>query len=69
MMLEEAQFTEILARQNGLNQPGVANLPIHFVLGVSGPCNKLRNNPRHMIDTSDSQPDLERAMNGDLNEL
>ena len=36
MMLEEAQFTEIFARQNGLNQPGVANLPIHFVLGVSG---------------------------------
>jgi len=36
MILEEAQFTEILASQNGLNQPGVANLPIHFVLGVSG---------------------------------
>jgi len=36
MMLEEAQFTEIFARQNGLNQPGVANLPIYFVLGVSG---------------------------------
>jgi len=35
MMLEEAQFTEILVRQNGQNQPGVANLPIHFVLGVT----------------------------------
>jgi len=69
MMLEEAQFTEILVRQNGPNQPGVTNLPICFVLGVSGPCNKLRNNPRHVIDTLDSQLDLERAMNGDLNEL
>jgi len=69
MMLEEAQFTEILVHQNGLNQPSVANLPIHFVLGISGPCNKLHNNPRHVIDTSDSQLDLERAMNDDLNEL
>jgi len=69
MMLEEAQFTEILAGQNGLNQPGVANPPIHFVLDISGPCNKLHNNPQHVIDTSNSQLDLERAMNGDLNEL
>jgi len=69
MMLEEAQFTEILGHQNGLNQPGVVNLPIHFVLGISGPCNKLCNNPWHMIDTSDSWLDLERAMNGDLNKL
>jgi len=44
MMLEEAQFTEILVRQNGLNQPGVANPTIHFILGVLGPCNKLHNN-------------------------
>jgi len=27
MMLEEAQFIEMLVRQNGLNQPGVANPP------------------------------------------
>ena len=58
---KEVQFTEILVRQNGLNQSGVANFPIHFVLGVSGSCNKRRNNPRHMIDTSD----LERAVNSD----
>ena len=31
------QFMEILAHQNGLNQRGVANFPIHFVLDVSGP--------------------------------
>ena len=64
-MPKEVQFMEILARQNGLNQPGVANFPIHFVLGVSGTCNKRHNNLRHMIDTSDSEPDLERAVNSD----
>jgi len=35
-MLEEAQFIEILARQNGLNQPGVANLPHTFCIGRFG---------------------------------
>ena len=52
-------------RQNGLNRPGVANFPIHFVLGVSGAYNKRHNTPRHVIDTSDSEPDLERAVNSD----
>ena len=45
------------------NRPGVANFPVHFVLGISGACNKRRNNPQHVIDTSDSKPDLERAVN------
>ena len=60
MIPKEVQFMEILARQNGL---GVADFPIHFVLGVSGACNKRCNNPRHVIDTLDSKPDLERAVN------
>ena len=63
MIPKEVQFTEILACQNSLNRSGVAKFPIHFVLGVSGACNKRRNNPRHVIDTSDSEPDLERAVN------
>ena len=41
---------------------GVANFPIHFVLGISGACNKRHNNSQHMIDTSDFEPDLERAV-------
>ena len=45
--------------QNGLNQP---EFPIHFVLGILGACNKRRNNPQSVIDTS---PDLERAVNND----
>ena len=67
-MPKEVQITEILAHQNGLNQPGVANFPIHFVLGVSGACNKRRNNPQHVIDTSDSEPDLERAVDSAITE-
>ena len=64
-MQKEVQFTEIVLCKNGLNRSGVANFPIHFVLGVSGACNKRCNNPRHVIDTSDSKPDLERAVNSD----
>ena len=62
MIPKEVQFMEILACQNGLNQSGVANFPIHFISGILGACNKR---PRHMIDTSDSEPDLERAVNSD----
>ena len=39
--------------------------PIHFVLSVLGSCNKRRNNPRHVIDTSDSESDLEIVVNSD----
>ena len=35
---------------------------IHCVLSVLGACNKRCNNPQHVIDTSDSRPDLERAV-------
>ena len=56
---DATQFTEILARQNGLDQPSIANFSIRFVLGVSGACNKTLNNPRHVIDT------LERTVNCD----
>ena len=41
---------EILVHENGLNQFGVVNSHIHFVIGVSGPC--IIND---MIDTSDSR--------------
>jgi len=51
MMPKEFQFAEVLACQNYLNQCGVANFPIHFVLGTH---NKRHNNPGHMIATSDS---------------
>ena len=61
MIPKEVQFMH----QNGLNQSGVANFPIHFVLSVSGACNNRHNNPLHVhvIDTSDSKLDLERAAN------
>ena len=65
MMLEGVQFTEILTRQNGLNQPGVAIFLIRFVLGTSGAYNIRCNNLHHVIDTSDSGPDLERTVNSD----
>jgi len=55
MMPKEAQFTEFLA--------GVANFPIHFVLGILGAHNKRHNNPQHVIITSVSGSDLERAVN------
>jgi len=41
MMLKEGQFMKIMARQNGQNQTDVANFPIHFALGISGPYNKM----------------------------
>ena len=36
MILKKVQLMEIVVRQNGLNQPGVENFPIRFVLGISG---------------------------------
>jgi len=36
MMPKEAQFTEVLARQNRLNQFGVANFPHTFCIGHFG---------------------------------
>jgi len=45
MMPKEAQFTEVLACQNLLNRSIVANIPIYFVLGISGAHNKRHNNP------------------------
>jgi len=40
MVVKEAQFLKILARQNGQNQTNVAKFPKHFVMGVLGPCSK-----------------------------
>jgi len=42
-----------------------SKLPHTFALGVSGPCNKWRNNPSHVIGSTNSKPDLEGTVNGD----
>ena len=67
-MMSKVQFLEIQAHQNGLNQLSVATLKFLY-WAFQGACNKMCNNPRHMIGTSDSGPDLETAMNSNLNEL
>ena len=51
---------------HGLNWPSVANFPLHFVFGISG---AQRNNLWHMIVALESGPELERAVNSDLDEL
>ena len=61
-MSKEVQFTEILARQNGLNRPGVASkFPHTFCIGHFGGMHKRRNNLQHVIDTSDSEPDFKSS--------
>jgi len=54
MMPKEAHFTEVLARQNCLNQFGVANFPHTFCIGHFGGTRQRHSNPQHIIVTSDS---------------